>query len=253
MANSVAWRHFPVATLTVRQFLGGKAVRVVIALSLLPCVFAAIYLLNPDVASPRRFLVRVIFLNVVVPTLLPVTTLILATAALGNEVEDRTLPYLTLKPMSRLRIVLEKLIGILIVGLPAMLSGLLLTYLIVARGDAGDLRRVLWAFLVAGAAAIVAFAAIFLAISLVIPRALLVGIIYSFVWESLLGKYLPGTYVVSVHHYAESIFKAILRDPVLVKKTAYDTSLTSSLVTLAVASLVAVALATWQLRRMNLE
>ena len=82
---------------------------------------------------------------------------------------------------------------------------------------------------------------------------MLVGIIYSFVWESLLGRYLPGTYFVSVHHYAESIFKAILDNPILVRPEEHDTSLTSSLITLGVTSVVALALATWRLRRMNLE
>jgi ABC-2 type transport system permease protein len=251
--TALTWRTFPVLALTVRQFLGGKAVRVVTALAFVPCIFAGIYLLNPDVDRPSRFLVRVIFLGVVVPTMLPITTLILATAALGNEVEDRTLPYLTLKPIGRLRIVIEKFAGILVVVLPAVTAGLIATYLLVARGAADDLLRLLWATIAAGAAATVAFAAIFLFISLIIPRALLVGIIYSFVWESLLGRYLPGTYFVSVHHYAESIFKAILDNPSLVRAEKYDTSLSSSLIVLGVTSVVALALATWRLRRMNLE
>ena len=63
----------------------------------------------------------------------------------------------------------------------------------------------------------------------------------------------PGTYFVSVHHYAESIFKAILDNPVLVRPEEHDTSLTSSLITLGVTSVVALALTTWRLRRMNLE
>src|SRR5215213_2960037 len=121
---TLTWRALPVLTLTVRQFLGGKAVRVVTALAFVPCIFAGIYLLNPDVDRPSRFLVRVIFLGVVVPTLMPITTLILATAALGNEVEDRTLPYLTLKPIGRLRIILGKLVGTVLVAAPIIIGGL---------------------------------------------------------------------------------------------------------------------------------
>jgi ABC-2 type transport system permease protein len=114
-----------------------------------------------------------------------------------------------------------------------------------------SLPPVLWAALAAGAAGVVAFAAIFLTVSLYIPRALLTGIIYSFVWESLLGRFLPGVRVVSVRHYVQSIFAGLLDDDRIEVANAF--SPTSSFVTLGVASLVAILLATWRLRRMNLE
>jgi ABC-2 type transport system permease protein len=263
MADSLAWRSAPITTLTVRQFLGGKAVRVVAVLSLVPCVFAGIYLLNTDVATPRDALVDLFQELLVAPTLLPITVLILATAALGNEVEDRTLPYLTMKPIGRLRIVLEKLFGVLLIALPTVLFGLALTTLIVAQGredyarlairspEAIDVVPVMWAMLGAAAAGVVAISAIFLAVSLLVPRALLAGIIYTFTWESLLGRYLPGVRLISIRHYVQSIFVNILDDPNVTLDNA--TSLQGSLITLGVASIIALALATWRLRRMNLE
>jgi len=253
MVTSLFWRPLPILTLTVRQFLGGKAVRVVTALSLLPCVFAAIYLLNKSVATPQNFITNSIFRNLIAPTLLPVTVLILATGALGNEIEDRTLPYLTMKPVSRLRIVLAKFAGILVVSLPIILGGLVLAYLIVTRHQAGDLLRSLEAMLLAGAVEIVAFSAIFLLISLVIPRALLAGIVYTFAWESLLGRFLPGTYFVSIHHYVDAIYGHFAHDQNAINGLAHPTSLESAVITLGIVSIVALALATWRLRRMNLE
>lgn len=263
MADSFAWRSLPIATLTVRQFLGGKAVRVVAALAFIPCLFAAIYLINTDVATPRDFLVELFLQVLVAPTLLPITVLILATAALGNEVEDRTLPYLTLKPVGRLRIVLEKLAGVLVVALPTVLAGLAATALIASRGQ-GDYARlarrlpesvelgpVVWAMLGAAAVGVVATSAIFLAVSLIVPRALLAGIIYAFAWESLLGRFLPGVRLVSVRHYVQSVFVALLDDPGVTVANA--TSLGGSLLTLGIASLLALLFAAWRLRRMNLE
>ena len=263
MPNSFLWRPFPVLLLTVRQFLGGRAVLVVAVLSLVPALFAGLYLLDTTWTTPREFLARVVFLELVAPTLLPISVLILATGALGYELEDRTLPYLTLKPVSRLRIVIEKLGGVLIVALPTVLLGLLLTFMLTSlaedpfTGIAGNfgvdqsLPPVLWASLAAGAAGVIAFAAIFITVSLYIPRALLAGIIYSFVWESLLGRFLPGIRVVSVRHYVQSIFVGLLDDRRIKVDNAF--SPTSSLITLGAACLVAIALATWRLRRMNLE
>ncbi len=261
--TALLWRPLPILALTVRQFLGGKAVRVVTALAFIPCVFAVIYLLNTDIDTPRKALSDLFLQVLVAPTLLPIVVLILATAALGNEVEDRTLPYLTLKPVARLRIVLEKLLGVLVVAVPTVLAGLAVAALIVAQGQddyagvrlrAGEslaLGPVVWAMLAAAAAGTVAIAAIFLAVSLLVPRALLVGIIYSFTWESVLGRFLPGIRLVSIRHYVQSIFVALLDDPRVTVDNAV--SLRGSLLTLAVASLIAVALATWRLRSMNLE
>ncbi|MBA3644416.1 MAG: ABC transporter permease [Chloroflexia bacterium] len=258
MGGNPFWRLVPILTLTVRQFLGGKAVRVVVALSIIPCIFAAIYLLNTDVATPREALVDLFSTVLVAPTLLPIIALILATAALGNEVEDRTLPYLVLKPISRFRIVVEKYAAVLIVTVPAVLLGLGLTALIVAQADvsarsvdAERLMPVVWAMLGAATAGIALTAAIFLAVSLVVPRALLAGIVYTFIWESLLGRFLPGLRVISIRHYVQSIFVELLDDPRVT--IANVTSLRNALITILVACLVALLLATWRLRRMNLE
>ena len=106
--SRIGWRLAPIMTLTIRQFLGGKAVRVIVGLSLIPILFGAIFLLNSNGRTATDYMVNVVYLPVVIATLMPITILILATGALGNEIEDRTLPYLTLKPISRFRIVFEK-------------------------------------------------------------------------------------------------------------------------------------------------
>jgi ABC-type transport system involved in multi-copper enzyme maturation permease subunit len=263
MVESLFWRPLPILTLTVRQFLGGKLVRVAVALTFLPCLFAAIYLLNTRLDTPRAALVF-LFQDLVAPLLLPITVLILATAALGNEVEDRTLPYLTLKPITRLRIVLEKLGGVLVVALPAVLAGLLATAAIISQGQddyarlasrLGEerlaLAPVVVAMLGAAAVGVVMISAVFLTISLIIPRALLAGLIYAFAWERALGPFLPGIRVVSTGHYVRSVFVALLDDPTVTLENA--TSLRGSLITVAVTCVVAIAIATWRLRRMNIE
>ncbi|MGH2560042.1 MAG: ABC transporter permease [Thermomicrobiales bacterium] len=251
MASTLLWKPLPVATLTVRQFLGGRAVRVVTLLAFLPCVFGLIYLLNTDVATAREFLTETIFIEMVAPTLLPITVLILATGALGNEIEDRTLPYLALKPLSRLRIVVEKLLGVLAVAVPIVLAGLAATFLVVMRGDARDETEILAAMLAAAAVGTLAYSAVFMLVSLIIPRALLVGIIYTFVWESLLGRFLPGLRVVSVRHAVKSIFVGML-DHLEISMDNATAPMTATIVVVAVA-VVCVVLATWRLQRMNLD
>src|SRR5918998_1617951 len=145
------WRLLPVTLLTLRQFTGGRTARLALVLSLIPALFAAIYVARPWEVTPHEFAVD-LFRELIVPTLLPIVVLLPATAAFGNELEDGTLPYLLMKPVSRLRLVLGKYSAVLLVNVPALLVGLAVTTLIAAQGpDAGDLGRVLVAM--AGAAA----------------------------------------------------------------------------------------------------
>ncbi|CAN5392764.1 hypothetical protein BH09CHL1_BH09CHL1_20300 [soil metagenome] len=249
--TNIFWGPLPVMTLTVRQFMGGKAVRVVTALGFLPCLFALIYLLNEESATRIEFLRDTVLNGLFFPTLLPITVLILATGALGNEVEDRTLPYLTLKPLSRFRIVVEKWLGSIVVAIPAICLGLLVTSLIVLRGDASDSTRTIAGALIATVIGICAYTAIFMFISLIIQRALLVGILYTFVWESILGRYLPGLRLVSVRHFVTSIYERIQDNPTLFSDGI--ARLSSAVIVLLATTVACLLFSTRRLRRMSLD
>src|SRR3954467_12264467 len=127
------WRFLPVTTLTVRQFTGGRTAKLAMALSLIPALFAAIYVLRPWGVTPGGFLGD-LFRELFLPTLLPIVVLLPATAAFGEELEDGTLPYLLMKPVTRARLVFGKYTAAMLVALPALLIGLALTTLLASRG-----------------------------------------------------------------------------------------------------------------------
>lgn len=259
--SHLMFRPLPIMTLTIRQFLGGKAVRVVTLISLIPALFSLIYFFNAGNTTRYVYFARAIFLDVFSPTILPIATLILATSALGNELDDRSLPYLTLKPVTRTRIVIEKFLGVLVVAIPTILFGLLVSYGIIAISDEParlqgrialpDPVEALGPAIVATVAGIITFAAIFMMVSLYIPRALLVGIVYAFVWESLLGRFLPGIRAVSVRHYVQSIFTRLLDDPDITIANPFQ--IQSALIVLGVATLISLAIAVRRLRRLDIE
>jgi ABC-type transport system involved in multi-copper enzyme maturation permease subunit len=239
------WRLLPVTTLTVRQFTGGRTVRLTFVLSLIPALFAAIFAARPWGVPADEFLID-LFRELIVPTLLPIVVLLPATAAFGDELEDGTLPYLLMKPVSRARLILGKYAAVLLVTLPASILGLAVTTLIASRTpEAENLLRVLGAMVGAATAATVLLAAVFLLVSLVVPRALLAGMIYIFAWESLLGRFLPGVEAVSSREYTLRVFTGILEG---------DTSAVSSAaLTMAVVAVVALVLAGWRLRRIQIS
>jgi ABC-2 type transport system permease protein len=235
----------PVTTLTVRQFTGGRTARLALVLSLIPALFAAIYVARPWDVTPDAFAID-LFRELIVPTLLPIVVLLPATAAFGNELEDGTLPYLLMKPVSRLRLVLGKYAAVLLVTAPALLAGMAVTTLVACRGpDAGDMGRILVAIAGSSAAAAALLGAIFLLVSLVIPRALLAGMIYVFAWESLLGRFLPGVRAISSREYALRVFDGILDNDL---PTAWNAALTMLFV-----AAVCLLLAVWRLRSMQVD
>lgn len=247
---SPAARAFPILWLTVRQFGAGKAIRVVALFAATPIVFSLIYLLNSGDVTPTRFLSQM-FLNFLAPTVIPLATLILATAALGNELADRTIPYIALKPVSRARIVLEKFGGVIVITGLAFVIALIATWGIAALGDGSVGVRTLVALLLATLAGVLAYAATFLFVSLIIPRSLIVGIIYILLWESLLARFIPGIKLLSVRHFTQSIYVRVLDDSAITLDRAMQ--LGSAVTVLILVIVGSLALATLRLQRMNLD
>jgi len=239
------WRLLPITTLTVRQFTGGRTARLAFVLSLIPALFSAIYDARPWGITANDFLID-LFRELVVPTLLPIVVLLPATAAFGDELEDGTLPYLLMKPVSRLRLILGKYLAVLLVTVPALLVGLTVTTLLASRGPGvEDLGRILVAMAGASAAAAVLLSAVFLLVSLVVPRALLAGMIYIFAWESLLGRFLPGIQAISSREYAMRVFDGLIADDV--------GAASSAALTMVVVVVVCLLLAVWRLRSIQVH
>jgi ABC-2 type transport system permease protein len=241
---------FPIFWLTLRQFAAGRATRVVAFFSATPIVFALVYLLNSGNATANTFLADV-FNQFLAPTIVPLATLILATATLGNELSDRTIVYVVIKPVSTWRIVLEKFIGTFIVTGAAFVVGVVITWLVVVLGPETPKSSALPALLIASLIGVAAYGAVFLFISLVIPRALLVGVIYILLWESLLARFIPGIRILSIRHFIQSIFVHLLNDPTVT--IAQATRLSSALIVLIFVVIVSLVLAALRLRQMNLD
>lgn len=240
--------------LTVRQFLRAKSVLVVAAICAIPILFALILRMaepNITVDDMRVVISEAIFLGVFSSTLLPLAALVLATAALGDEIDDKTLHYLALKPVSRLRIVVEKYIGTLLITVPIAWAALIAVWLVVSWGETDATRDLLAPMVVASLAGVAGFAALFQLISLYVPRALLVGIFYVFVWEATLSQFLPGIRTISIRHYMQSIFVRLADDPDITLDGV--SRLSTASITIAVIIALSVLLTAWRLRRMNLD
>lgn len=244
----------PITSLTLRQFRRGKSLFVVVGIYAFSLLFALIRFLpgsSDALRDIRSVMGEGIYLGIVTATLLPLATLILATAALGDEIEDKTLQYLSLKPISRTRIVIEKFIAVMLVSVPIAWIMLTITYVVQCWGLIEDTDDFIVPILASSAVGIFGFGALFMLISMVIQRALLVGIFYVFVWESALSRFLPGIRSISVRHYSQSLFVRMLDDRRI--EITGPSATTTVLITIALLVALCVTLATARMRSMNLE
>lgn len=245
---------FTIIRLTLRQFLRSKSVLVVVGISLFSVIFAIIPHFANREQSLRTFrdiVGNTIYLELFAATLLPLATLVLATAAFGDELEDKTLQYLTLKPMGRLKIVLAKFIAVLLVTIPVVWGGLLVTWVVGAWGRLGDMTDLIWPMLASATVGILGFGALFMLVSLLIQRALLAGIFYVFIWETALSRYLPGIRTISIRHYTQSMFVRLVDDRAF--EISHVAATSTVIITIIGLVVVSLGLSTWRLRRMNLD
>jgi ABC-2 type transport system permease protein len=243
-----------IVRLTLRQFLRSKSVLVVVGITLFPVLFALIPQISSDKETLRQIrdiIGNTIYLDLFAATLLPLATLVLSTAAFGDELEDKTLQYLTLKPIARFQIALAKFLAVLIVTIPITWFGLLVTWTVGSWGYLDDTRDLIWPMFASSAMGIIGFSAVFMFVSLLIQRALLAGIFYVFIWETALSRYLPGIRAVSIRHYTQSMFVRFVDDRrFLIDQLAATSTI---LITVACIGIVSLVLTTWRLRTMNLE
>jgi ABC-2 type transport system permease protein len=194
--------------LSLRQLLGRWRVVLIALLAALPTLLILIVKLvgEEDIAFDGEFVDPMID-GMLIGGIMPVVTMALATAAFGNELEDRTLYFLVLKPISRLNIVLPKLLATLVVAGPLVVaSG------VVATAMAGGEAKAMLAIAIGLAAGVTAYASIFTWAGLITPRALAYGLVYVLVWEGLLSSFLSGVRYLSIRGYTLALLQGIDAD-----------------------------------------
>jgi ABC-2 type transport system permease protein len=187
----------PIFTLTLRQLAGSRRWWLVLVLAVLPLLAALLFRAAETTHSAAEYADDVTS-TLIASAILPLVMLLLGVAAFGNEVGDRTLVFLTTKPIARWRIVLPKLLAVLVVGgVPVALSAGIAVALILGGDASAAFATGLG--LLAGAAA---YAAIFAWAGLATRHALLIGLVYIFIWEATLAAYLDGIRYLSVRRFA---------------------------------------------------
>lgn len=126
---------------------------------------------------------------------LPVVALIVGTGVLGAEIDDGTVVHILTKPLPRWQIVLPKLV------VAAGVSALTVAVPLYVAGVLAHSVRLGLALAAASALGALAYSALFLALSLLTRRPVLLGLVYVLIWEGLLGRFVDGTKVLSIQQW----------------------------------------------------
>ncbi len=206
------------ARLTARQLLGKRRTLLAAAVMLLPIVIGVFYALfaepsleageiaaNPELERVRAATDAANFAadgaqSLMLGLLVPIMALVVGTAALGSEMEDGTAVFLLSKPVGRTRIFAVKtLIAVAVCVILVTPASLISTWLVVGSPTTDGLML---GFGLTVLMAAVMYTVVFVALSAVTHRSILIGLGYVFLWEALVTNLFPGLSWVSISDYA---------------------------------------------------
>lgn len=139
-------------------------------------------------------------------TLLPLLGLIAGTGVIGPEIDDGSIVYLLSKPLNRHSIILTKVavaIGVVTAfgAAPIAVAGLVLT---------GELGGITAGYTVGALVAGIAYCAVFVLLGVISRNAVVIGLIYALVWESLVGQIVPGARALSIQQWGLALTERIV-------------------------------------------
>lgn len=207
--------------------------------------FAALAIVRGDVTPDTQAIVAG---RLLLSTIAPLLAIVLAVTAIGDERESGTIVYLATAPRDRYAILAEKTLAAtlaaLILLLPAFAAILVLSSHL-GLGLANGLRGV-----AATALVVTANTALFVAIGLVLRRALVAGIIYVLVWEGAIATVAPSAARLSVTAWGRGIADGGIYG--LSADLVPSQAPITGVLVLVVVALAAVLFAGWRFGRMDL-
>ena len=156
-------------------------------------------------AGPAVF--GVMFWGFFVRLSVPVLAVFYGTALIADEVEDKTITYLLIRPVPRAAVLLGKYLAYLVCTVAVVLPAVVLMWLLIVPvgGSLAQSFPDLLADLGIVVAGLAAYGAVFALVGATFKRPLLFGLIFVFGWEAL-AMALPG-YLrqVTVAHYLQGL------------------------------------------------
>jgi ABC-2 type transport system permease protein len=200
-------RERTIAAGTLRQLFSGRRPVMLSLLAVVPPFVTFFVVSNvSEAAALRRF--HDVSMSLLFILVLPIVSLLLGAAALGDERRDDTLTVLVLRPIRREGIVGAKLAAAwiattAIVGASALATGLVV-------GLSAGLWDVIVPLVAGVSLSALGYVAVFLVLGHVTTRAVLIGLVYVFLWENAISFAVDGLAVMSIFRIGVSGYAAMV-------------------------------------------
>ena len=175
---------------------------------------------------------------------IPVVALVFGGAAIGDLREDKTLVYLWLRPIRRWPIVVGAFLAAVSLTAPVTLIPVVAAAILTGAGGG-----IVAATLLAGLVAVVAYCALFTLLGVWLKRFIVWGLAYILIWEGFIALGGAGVARFAIRKYTRSI----IVDRTGVDLDFADFSTATGVVVPLIVSVVALALASWQLARQDVD
>lgn len=243
--GSALRKGWVVTVLTVRYLTSTRRGMVTLGLSWIPLLLTGV-LAIARVSAFDILLFQQLMIPLFLQIVLVFVTLVSAMALIREEIDDNTLPFLLMRPVSKPVVAVSKYAGYLVAALAFLLPPVLVSYAITeayAGSAMGADADVLGGFLAATALGVLAYGAFFYFLSVAFRKPLMVGLLFGFVWESIVGS-LPGSVPkLSLIFYLKSVIKGIVPLGPLTTQFSTDVSANVAAVVLVVFSVIMLVLA----------
>ena len=191
-------------SITLRALLNRRRTLLLSLLGALLVGVAAIYRFSDPAGGDSLEVTHALLGDFGIGVLLPLVAVIVGTSALGSELEDGTIVYLLARPVPRWRIAIVKwlmawVITSLLVAPAIFIAGL------IGHGDG----QMALGYAVASIVGALEYCAVFVALSIVTSRALIVGLAYVVVWEGFVAALFAGTRQISIRQHALAVAEAL--------------------------------------------
>ena len=199
ISRTVAW-------LTFRQLFVRRRLIASVFFALTPLLIVVLFVSARGAAAAverKAGLLIDLYRDIVIGVLLPLSAVVFGTAAFGGEIDDGTIVYLLVKPLSRWRVVLSKYVVAVISTAGMMVIATIPPWLFL--GTSVVPPKVLLAFATAIALGATLYSALFVTMGMMSRRALVFGLLYIVVLEMTLSRQVAGVRSLAIREFAMTV------------------------------------------------
>jgi len=181
----------------------------------------------------------------------PIFALFFGTSIVTDEVENRTLIFLTTTPVSKATILLGKFLSVSVITAAITLFGFLITYFIVFFSQLGTPQ--MWVnilrYLFATILALLAYLSVFTLMGILMRKPVIFGLIFIFGYERVVQFFPGSTQKLTIFHYVKSLLPSFPESNQMLAFNIPPSSFALSIATLLGISIIALILSVWLFRK----